>query len=389
MPVIPFDLQTDTDGDGLPDELMAALAEMDTLEAAYKADPTPERAAAMEAALERFTRRLLFDDTVRALQVQLYEAHVQLRAAAYDEAATNAALAEIHRLEAALQAHPTFGLVSEILTTRLDTRFQSKAPVPTPTATTTPENAAAPQAVQSAAQAAEAVYAVFMPMVWDRIFAPDPACLGVATTERGQANFARLERGDLLFFQGESKLRNFAYARKFSHVGIFDGPNENNEQQVYESDAAYVDDPDGGPKLRNLTDYWNTLEGHCIALARFDSYLLSGQIVEDALADRQQAYGVNGETPYPELTSGDLLDYWLNKAQDEKIYCSLLPWKVFDTVDGVDIDSNDLRYRAWFVLKWGNVVTNIGAWEAGKRIVAPDEIYLHENMILYSEGVNP
>ncbi|MEZ4616903.1 MAG: hypothetical protein R2867_15555 [Caldilineaceae bacterium] len=213
--------------------------------------------------------------------------------------------------------------------------------------------------------------------------------MNVGTTDEGQADFGRLRRGDLLFYKGADKLHNFVYARKFSHTGIYDGPNSLGQPQVYESNAYNnEEDTDGGPKLINMNNYWTTNEDRCIALARFDPYLIPQELVEEALDNRQQLYGVNGETPYPDETPSEIISYWPNKEQNDKLYCPLVPWKVFDVMD-IDIDSNDLRYRVWFTLHWAWFVTGVGAWEAGNLIVAPDEIYLHDNIILYSEGVNP
>lgn len=390
--VLPFDIQIDLDGDGKPDELMAALEELDRLEVTYQTNPSPTIEAKLKSALEMFSNRLPFNENIRALQLRISEVHGQL-AAINDTEELDNILVQLKQLEDELQEISEFAIVDKIVTERLDDRLNSKGNLKIMSQSSVEET----QFIFNTKDQNRVGYdplnqiRIFLPSIItskasQAVFAPDPACQNI-NTPGGQADFASLQRGDLLFYKGNSKLRNFAYARKFSHIGMFNGPNDDGEPEIYESDAAFVGDSDGGPMLVELATYWNTQPDVCIALGHYDTALLSRVDVETAMETRQQLYGTNGETPYPRQPPLDLSNYWLNKEQDEKIYCSLLPWKIFDTA-GVDVDSNDLRYHIWFITRWGWASVS-DAWTAANHLVAPDEIYLHESLVVVSEGVNP
>ncbi|MCB0045257.1 MAG: hypothetical protein KDD92_07505 [Caldilineaceae bacterium] len=384
-PVEPLDLQTDADGDGEPDALIAALNKLATLHAAYQDNPNSDTEAALDQAYAEFFQSLAYSERTLEIQQemgQLYEQILQSN----DDAEIAALQAEFDQLERQLYDDSNFAIVDRVLSERLDEAMRSKVGA-TPEAASEGQGAAEPQPQSSVSPAAidtaDLAFRVHLPVIGNiRLFEPDP-CVNVDTP----ADFSTLERGHLMFLRTNSKRRNFQYAKKFTHIGIYDGLQSDGVSiKVYESNpiGPNGDDSDGGPALWPY-DPWENVEGWCVALGYYDTSQLSLPTVQDAIDWAKGELGVNGEIPYVQ----NPLDF-LDKESNETSYCSKLIWQIYDHL-GINVDSNDLAYHIWFISRWGSVF-GIGGTVSGevaaRFFVAPDEIFRHDSMIIYSEGQN-
>jgi len=142
------------------------------------------------------------------------------------------------------------------------------------------------------------------------------------------------------------------YAMYYSHSGTYNGNNT-----VYESNSD-------GVRIRPLSS-WQ--QGQPVALGYTRGKSLSE--VTAALNWAKNKYGTDGSTPYN----------WnfLNKSTDSSLYCSQLVWKIHQNM-GINVDSNHWSYVAYLTAKFGVVGTTF-AYSA----VAPDEVYLSDNIIYY------
>jgi hypothetical protein len=390
-----LDLITDQEHNGIPDALEALLRNLEHLDTEVREHPTAENKARLNAALNTFEKNLPFSERTQALQRHVEQLRGQLTDDLPEESFV-ALLHELKSLEAEMYDDPGYVIIERVIQGSFDERLNSKAQ----TSFNDPRNTRHDEPHTYSGSEGEAFSAsttstsalahkVFIPFAaLGSIFAPDPACQSVNTLPSGQADFGNLFKGDVMLYDGAGKLNNFVYGRKFNHMAIYNGLNNQNVEQIYESDRSYTGDQDGGPRLSPI-DYFVQNEDVCVSLGHFDDDFVDDGTVRASLVTVQGIHGTNGEKPYPQLPPSDL-NYWLDKSATDKIYCSQLIWQVFNQA-GVNIDSNDIGYRTWFVYKWAFLswVAAIGAWEVSDNLVAPDEIYLHPDLLIDSEGVNP
>ena len=98
-----------------------------------------------------------------------------------------------------------------------------------------------------------------------------------------------------------------------------------------------------------------------------------------AAANAVATYGGDGRTPY------HIWPPWDKTYLHEGVYCSQLVWSVYQQ-NGVDLDSNDWHYLAWFTIhNWFNPYAAPTAYFA----VFPDEIKASPHISWYYDQVNP
>jgi len=331
---------------------------------------------------------LPYSEQTRAAQKRLAEIYQALSKAPDQE--TQAKLwAEERSLQVQMQTDPNFALVDQLISRRLRNKLNglAEAGKATPISTevtpqaTVPPIAPVPATLQSAstdavgegviqAAAANGGTQTMVPISWSEFFLRD-SCAHTSAPD-----FTQLVRGDIMFYAGDNKNNNFFYAKKFSHIGMFDGPT-NNINQVYEAN------PEDGATLRSMAANWTT-NGSCVAMARVTG--TTSQQRQAALNYVKGVYGTLGQTPYNYIFT--IKGYPLDSTVPS-LYCSQLVWKVFGHL-GIDLDSNDVTYAAWMTLHFaleGFPYTTITA----NLMVAPDEIYLHSAVTpnVYTEGINP
>lgn len=99
------------------------------------------------------------------------------------------------------------------------------------------------------------------------------------------------------------------------------------------------------------------------------------QIVRQAV----KLYGGDGRTPY------HLWPPWDKTYYNGELYCSQLVWRIY-ALNGVDVDSNDWHFLAWFAVhNWQDPYAAPTAYYG----VFPDEIKASPNITWYYDQVNP
>lgn len=233
----PIDMQTDANGDHLPDAL---VAELQRLEAQYSHDLSEGVDKEALAAIAALSSRLPHAQSTRTAQAQAADLLAQL-AAASDPAEQRALAQQVDQVLAQAEAlDPTYHL-----------------------------------AMATAAQ-----------LTGDKLgiqpdTGPDTES-GTAQTIATGPDFSQLKRGDILLIRGGDIYLNWIYAQHYSHAGIYDG-----NGFVYESN------PDG-LRLKPLAEWQQP--GHLVALGRNNR--LSSEQVQAALDWAEMSYKTNGSTHY-------------------------------------------------------------------------------------------
>jgi hypothetical protein len=399
-----IDLSVDEDHDGMPDQLQAALAEFEAAVATALENGEeallndPEALAALEQATEALLSRMPYSEQTRAAQVRIAEIHAAVIEEPDPEVRAEL-LAALPALEAQMQEDPNFALIDHLMSRRVldglnakaeegkgDPRNGEATPVPaTPVVTATPQPAtpAASAAISDGQETAVLVdpavaasdatrmaapdqggLSSYLPVSWTRVLFRDPCSSTQAP------NFGVLLRGDLILYSGDNRVNNFFYAKKFSHVGIYDG-SANGFQWVYEAN------PSDGVNLRRLDLNWQET-GSCIAL----SYVGTSPSNRTGVLDwAKQQYGANGATPYNYV-------FW-DKSINTALYCSQLVWKAYKHID-LELDSNHVDYLGWMTLHYSLFpVGGLAGAALAIAMVAPDEIARHSLVNIYNEGQNP
>lgn len=325
----PIDMQTDRNGDQLPDELVAELNELAA--AAQRDGDNDADAQDISALMDLLDRIPLTDSTLQA-QEQAHTLMGQLMAA-HDPATKEALARRIDALyEAAETTDPIYALTLQTAETL---------------------------AAQSGADPFADPYRVFLPTLQRagdaHGLAVQPAMQPMAG--QGAPDFSRLRRGHIMFVRGDRWYLNWLYARTYSHAGAYDG-----SSLVYESLAD-------GVKLQPLA-HWQE-PGREVGLAYNNRR--SEAEVQAAMDWAKQTYKTDGATAY----NYNIPDKWT----DSKLYCSQLVWKIHQHI-GVDLDSNDFWYLLWVAARAGAVGSGV-AYSA----VMPDEIAASDYVTMYSEGV--
>ena len=157
------------------------------------------------------------------------------------------------------------------------------------------------------------------------------------------------------------------YAMRWTHSGVYAGDGD-----AYDADASGGVGCGGdgsGVALRPLSRYYRS--GYGVQHSQMDN--ASARPSEaDALDDAQDNYGVECETPFAIRSS---------KTSTDSFYCSKLVWRIYkDNEDyPTNVDSNHVRYFNWLVQKYKLVLASyiILYW------VAPDEIALDGDLDHY------
>lgn len=390
-PVDLIDLTVDEDLDGMPDELQAALDQLNAVyEASLNEDGTISTDPAVQEALlqaeEEFRSRLPYSEQTRAAQVRVAEVYQALTQ--NPDAETQAELLEeLQALEVQMQSDANFALIDQILSRRLVDALNAKveagqqsetpAPIPTSLATPLPDSTPIPDSgiitrtgesilVQPSAADQTPDYEWFA-NAWTALF-PREACSSTAAPD-----FNLLARGEIMFLGHDEVIPNFFYAKKYTHTamynGVFDGA-----QSVFE---AW---PGVGVRRRPLATAWQISKG-CVAFAKVTGTTPTQR--ENALNAAITTYGTNGTTPY----NFNFLDKDTNSA----LYCSQLVYKVFRQINNTNLDSNDATYRSWLIARFApfGLLFGVTASNAANLMVAPDEIALHSSMDIYHQRQNP
>ena len=377
-PVDVIDLAVDENHDGMPDELQTALDQINAVYTAYlQKDGTPrtdpEAQAAVQQAEAKFRDQLPYSDQTRATQAHIAEIHLALTKNPDPETQTKL-LAELQAMEVQLQSDSNFARVDQVLSRRLVDALnakieagQPKTPLPTVTPAATPSSASPAAAEESALVQAAAVDQAGLwqrlANAWTALFPRDPCGTNQAP------NWGGLTRGEIILLGRDDAVPNFFYAKKFNHIGIYDGA-PGNVRYVYE---AW---PQAGVVSRAMAPLWEKDET-CLAFARV--YGTDPAQRQNALNWAQTTYNTNGTKPY---------NYnFIDKNTNTALYCSQLVWKTFDHI-GINLDSNDINYRDWLVarLSAGDLILGATVVNAANWMVAPDEIALDAETLIYDRG---
>lgn len=376
-----IDLTIDKEADGMPDELQAALDQLNAVYDAYlQEDGTlrddPEAQAALREAETKFRDRLPYSDQTRATQARIGEIYLALTQNPDPETQTKL-LAELQAMEVQLQSDVNFALIDQVLSRRLIDALNAKieaGQTKTPIPTTTPETTPVPAETVSVEDALVQSAAINQPGLiqrlanaWTALFPRDPCASNQAP------NFNLLTRGEIMFMGFDGAVPNYFYAKKYNHIALYDGA-IGVTQFVYEAWHEGV-----GVRRRELAPFWNA-PGACIAFARVNGTDAAQR--QTALDWAQTTYNTNGTTPYN--------FNFINKNTNAALYCSQLVWKTFGHL-GIDLDSNNVAYRNWLVARhsFGDLILGATIVNAANDMVAPDEIALHGSTAIYHERQNP
>lgn len=411
--VEPLDLSVDMDHDGMPDELVSALEE---LNAAYETARRAERGEqgldrqaaqqALQAAEQRWFDRLPYNGQTRQALMRMANLPDAL-AKAPDAASVERLRAEQKELLAQMMQDPNFALVDHLLSWRLEQALNAKIVQPTdsdvaqPTEETpdTPDTEVAAASAETSASTPMAYLPALVGTTSAQVEADNGGVSSAAVqggitgfvaaawqlverdpcSPKGGSPFDNLVRADLLFFAGNSKFNNFFYAKKYSHVGMYNGVTDG-VARVYEAN------PDDGTNLRRLDNQWQNQRNACIAHAYVSLSGITHQKELDALDSAQAAYGTNGRTPY---------SYAFDQVTNTNaIYCSQLIWLIYmmhpaGSPINRDLDSDAAVYRDWA----RNRYALLGIFQGSATYldnylaaaVAPDEIVLHSSVTILAE----
>lgn len=179
-------------------------------------------------------------------------------------------------------------------------------------------------------------------------------------------------RGDIMFvdYPGVAHI-SWLWAKSWGHVGMYDG-----RGMVYDSDVGFGCN---GVDRRDITKFIKNR--HRIQYMQLANS--SGRSrVASALSRAISTYGVNCRTPY---------NYnFVNKGTNSRMYCSQLVWKTYKDLGSsysVNLDSNNPAYLAWLAIRHSPAI----AASIGIPAVAPDEIamadreldrYYYENSVM-------
>ena len=157
------------------------------------------------------------------------------------------------------------------------------------------------------------------------------------------------------------------YVMDWSHVGLYSG-----DGFVFDSYPGHCSgdaDNDDGVALRPLDEYFY-VDGNEIMYAQLATS--SWRASETgALEDAEDRYGTECETPFTQNP--------FDMSSDDKFFCSKLVWRVYENNSDhpVNVNSNSWFYYVWLANHAGDSGTGLGWWLAGIVLfgtVAPDEI---------------
>lgn len=280
IPTAVIDLSIDENLDDIPDQLLAAI---ERFEAVYTEvsqregdiQKDPEALAILQKASDEYVGSLPFDDSIREMQKRMAELHNGL-ADAPDDETRQKMRAEMEVLDWQLLQDSNYSLVAQILSRRLLTALQAKDPqknapadgatVPSKTSDPLALTLSLSHSVEGARSLAPSAMnaggaTVDMPAIWSQLTL-DPCSNTTAPNYNLQA------KGEIMFYQA-SEVKNFVYAKKWSHIGIYNGLNSFGQPSVYESNAS---GGTAGAVRVNLRTTWSQLIGSCVAFCHCYGY---------------------------------------------------------------------------------------------------------------------
>jgi uncharacterized protein YycO len=334
-----IDVYTDSNQDGIPDDLAAKVLEINAIaESVQRAESSQAAEVTLLTAMNDFVNRLPYNMETRSLQQRLIEIQAELaQAAQADNDKAIQLFEELQQIEAAMSADPGYAATIKGL----------HAIFNLPSAVNTHDSLS---------------QHTFLPIVISTGSATTTTSVKTEETVYSAAitaaDFSALRRGDIMLSQGKSSWTVFVFAMNYSHSGAYDGSN-----LVYESNSD-------GARLKPLNS-WKAA-GAYVSLGRNNKKPSS--TVENALTWAKNKWKTNGTTPY---------NYnYPDKNTDAKLYCSQLVWKIH-SYTGVNLDSNHWSYHLYIWAKWG-----LAGNAFGIPAVAPDEIALDSDVTIYSSGTN-
>lgn len=393
-----FDFSKDLDSNGFPDDFEQAFNHYQKVMHDH-----PDNKGLIEAERKSNSDRTPYSAKSRAIFAQIERLGKQMEKSK-DEAETRAILDEIHALRQQLDEDPVYQITVRYAEMKLREAMDEKIgkdlaqataeamqqPTATPIATASASGQSrSAQSEKDSNQPEFAQNRVFLPMISSaknqagsvQNNADSNVQSAAATAAYGVylpmivspyiVDFAKLQRGDLLFRNGKSDGFTMTnYAMLFSHDGFFDG-----NGKTYESNWDI-----GG--VRSLS--WDTWRKPIwVAFVRAtgknaNGVLLTPTVVQGALDWAKGKYGICA-SPYPTCTPYN----WniLDKNTDSALYCSQLAWKTFRYIQ-TEVDSESSIYQQFLEEKFGSLGTLLA--DSG---VLPDEVVLDDNMHTYESGM--
>lgn len=385
----PFDYTVDRDGDGLPDELLAAMKHIHDLRKQGAAKEV------VETERTQLLARLPYTKQTRTAMVKMEILSRQLKKA-QSAAEWSATWQQVEVVVAELAQDPNYALTVETYERMLPDRkvvasdnagqngqvvmaagINSADTFIYPLDQVTQDGQTL--SAQSVDQATENLPAPTTNELSNHVYLPAvraPLPMGQADDDSTAAainqslasnyhaympsiqrpneiNFANLQRGDVIFRWGPKSLGAlFDYAKYYGHDGMIDGV------QVYEANTD-------GVWLHTVSN-WQQPSPEAVMRSNAGD-------PGAALTWAENFYGTNGRTGYNYII--------VDKQTDSLLYCSQLTWKIFRHMN-VEVDSGNQDYRDFLEAKYpllGGTLVDGG--------VLPDEVYLDDSLNLIDRGL--
>ncbi len=305
-----FDYSVDRNQDGLPDQLVEAVESL-------RVQARGRSEGVSTEALDAFAARLPYSAQTREAQVQLAQLGQRLEDEDLDREVYLALEAEMRELEGQMERQdPNYALTLRTLENLAWQKMQEQVQ----------------EASDSSARSTNALAQVI--------------------------DFDDLQRGDIMFSNGNDFATNFLYAMMWAHVATFDGG-----RNVYE---AQLEEP-AGVRLATY-DSWQE-QGTRLAFGRNNQR--SQREVTAGLEWAKNRWGTDARTPYN-------LKFW-QPLREDALYCSQLVWRIHRHID-TDLSMGGAQsiYATYFKAKWGLNPTSF--------VISPDDIALDDQVTLYALG---
>ena len=206
-----------------------------------------------------------------------------------------------------------------------------------------------------------------------------PSLVSVGAGKPNRFPFEQMLPGDIMIWDDRSgppmvRAALALFAQKCTHTAVYLGETSSRSHGVQHW-ILEAQSPALGVRGSVLGKKW-TRKGLHVSLGHVKGIApgRAAQLAKGAI----DAYGTDGRTPY------HIWPPWDKTYTQEGLYCSQLLWSVYDR-NGVDLDSNDWHYLAWFTVhNWFNPYAAPTAYFA----VFPDEIKASNNVTWYYDQAN-
>jgi cell wall-associated NlpC family hydrolase len=190
----------------------------------------------------------------------------------------------------------------------------------------------------------------------------------------------QMRPGDIMIWDDRSgpplvRVAISLYASKCTHTAIYLGETSSRGKGVQRW-TLEAQSPALGVRTAVMGRKW-TRPGLHVALGHIQGIApaRAAQIARNAV----EVYGADGRTPY------HIWPPWDKTYCQDGLYCSQLVWCVYQK-NGIDLDSNDWHYLAWFTIhNWFNPYAAPTAYFG----VFPDEIKASPRISWYYDQANP